>query len=92
VIGRDLFADPAWDMLLGLYAAELERTPKTTGELCSVADVPLSTANRWINALVERGLITVNSEGATGLIKLTPVGSAAMNRYFSTVSVALLPF
>jgi predicted transcriptional regulator len=92
LIGRDLFADPAWDMLLGLYAADLAGRRVSTGELCSAVDVPLSTATRWISALVERGLIMSSSQNATGSIKLTPSGSTAMNRYFSTVAVALLPF
>jgi hypothetical protein len=92
LIARDLFADPAWDMLLGLYAAEIAGARVSTAELCSDVDVPLSTANRWISALVERELVTLESQNPAGSIKLTLAGSAAMNRYFSTACGALLPF
>src|SRR3546814_2986047 len=32
----DLFADPAWDMLLDLYAARLERQPVSVSSLCKI--------------------------------------------------------
>lgn len=51
-----LFADPAWDMLLDLYAARLADEPVAVSSLCIAAQVPPTTALRWIRALTEQGL------------------------------------
>jgi len=53
----DLFADPAWDILLDLMAARLERKQVTVSSLCVAAAVPPTTALRWIGILTERGLL-----------------------------------
>lgn len=52
----DLFADPAWDMLLDLFAADLERRRVSVSSLCIAAAVPPTTALRWIGTLHEAGL------------------------------------
>jgi DNA-binding MarR family transcriptional regulator len=52
-----LFADPAWDMLLELYLAELMGKRRlSVGCLCQSAAVPATTALRWIRCLEEKGL------------------------------------
>ena len=51
-----LFEDPAWDMLLDLYAAELERTRVSVSSLCIAAAVAPTTALRWIAKMTETGL------------------------------------
>lgn len=51
-----LFADPAWDMLLDLFAAALERRRVSVSSLCIAAAVPPTTALRWIGTLHEAGL------------------------------------
>jgi len=53
----DLFADPAWDMLLDLMAARLEGKQVAVSSLCIAAAVPPTTALRWIGVLVEEGLV-----------------------------------
>lgn len=52
-----LFADPAWDMLLDLFAARLEHARVSVSSLCIAAAVPPTTALRWISTLSEAGLI-----------------------------------
>ncbi|OAN64827.1 winged helix DNA-binding protein [Sphingomonas sp. TDK1] len=52
----DLFADPAWDMLLDLFASELEYRKVSVSSLCIAAAVPPTTALRWIGTLHEAGL------------------------------------
>ncbi|MFN3389010.1 MAG: MarR family transcriptional regulator, partial [Allosphingosinicella sp.] len=54
---KDLFADPAWDMLLDLAAARLEGTMVSVSSLCIAGNVPTTTALRWIKTLVDRGLV-----------------------------------
>jgi hypothetical protein len=53
----ELFADPAWDMLLDLMAARLEGKKVAVSSLCIAAAVPPTTALRWIAILTERGLL-----------------------------------
>ena len=53
----DLFADPAWDMLLDLIAARLERTRVAVSSLCIAAAVPPTTALRWIKTMTDAGLL-----------------------------------
>ena len=53
----DLFADPAWDMLLDLTAARLEEVNVSVSSLCIAAAVPPTTALRWIKSLTEQGLV-----------------------------------
>jgi DNA-binding transcriptional ArsR family regulator len=53
----ELFADPAWDMLLDLLAAKLEGRHVSVTSLCGAAAVPPTTALRWIGKLEEEGLI-----------------------------------
>jgi len=51
----DLFADPAWDMLLDLLAARIERTRVAVSSLCIAASVPPTTALRTIQMMTDRG-------------------------------------
>lgn len=59
-----LFADPAWDILLDLIAARLERKQVTVSSLCIAAAVPPTTALRWISVLTERGLLVRSRDSA----------------------------
>lgn len=54
-LGTDLFADPAWDMLLDLFAARLEHGKVSVSSLCLAAAVPPTTALRWIALLESKG-------------------------------------
>ena len=49
--GEGLFADPAWDILLELYAAHLSQVRVSVGAACAASAVPPSTAIRWIDKL-----------------------------------------
>jgi DNA-binding MarR family transcriptional regulator len=53
----DLFFDPAWDMLLELYAAHLDQFDLCVGDLCVGSGVPLTTTLRWIRTMEEQGLL-----------------------------------
>lgn len=52
-----IFADPAWDMLLDLTAARMEGIDVPVSSLCVAAAVPTTTALRWIRTLSEAGLL-----------------------------------
>ncbi|MBB4154834.1 DNA-binding MarR family transcriptional regulator [Sphingomonas jinjuensis] len=82
--GANLFEDPAWDMLLDLYAAELERTRVSVSSLCIAAAVAPTTALRWITKLTEAGLFVRQpdpTDRRRAFMALTPRASEAMRRY-----------
>jgi hypothetical protein len=53
----DLFADPAWDILLDLAASRLERRSVSVSSLCIAAAVPPTTALRWIRLMTDQQLL-----------------------------------
>lgn len=58
IISRELFADPAWDILLELYAARLAQRRVSISKLTIASAVPATTALRWIDKLESLGLLT----------------------------------
>lgn len=62
----DLFAEPAWDMLLDLTAASLEGKLITVSSLCLAASVPTTTALRWIKHMTDEGLLIRRADDADG--------------------------
>ena len=52
-----LFGEPAWDILLILYWAEMEQLRLTVSNVCEAAHVPPTTALRWISKLEADGMI-----------------------------------
>jgi len=84
----DLFADPAWDMLLDLYAARLERQPVSVSSLCIAAAVPATTALRWIKTMTDAGLFLREDDPHDGrriFIALAEGACDALARYFEAL-------
>ncbi len=84
----DLFADPAWDMLLDLHAARLERQPVSVSSLCIAAAVPATTALRWIKTMTDAGLFLREADPHDGrriFIALAEGASDALARYFEAL-------
>ena len=82
----ELFADPAWDMLLDLTAARAEHRRVSVTSLCIASGVPPTTALRWIGLLTDAGLIVRNEDASDkrrAFIELTEKGSDSMARYFT---------
>ncbi|MET3726207.1 hypothetical protein [Sphingomonas trueperi] len=87
----DLFADPAWDMLLDLYAAELEHRQISVSSLCIAAAVPPTTALRWIGTLNEAGLFDRKADTTDrrrAYIALSELARRGMERYIAAVKRA----
>lgn len=55
--GTDLFANPAWHMLLDLFIAARTGKQISVSSLCITSLAPQTTALRHISGLVEKGLI-----------------------------------
>jgi DNA-binding MarR family transcriptional regulator len=82
----DLFADPAWDMLLDLLQAEIVQHRVPVSSLCIAAAVPATTALRWIKTMTDRGLLVRRDDPHDGrrvFIEMAPQTSAALRRFFS---------
>lgn len=62
----DIFADPAWDLLIDLYLAKLESRRISVSSACIASCVPPTTALRWIANLVEKGLIVRKADPFDG--------------------------
>lgn len=87
----NLFADPAWDILLELYAAELGHQRMSISALCTASAVPATTALRWIKLLEKNGLLVRKDDPMDRrrtFIFLAPNAFDRMERYFATVPVA----
>lgn len=82
----DLFADPAWDMLLDLLAARLEHERVSVSSLCIASAVPPTTALRWIRTLTEKGFVDRQADPHDGrrvYIALADHTAEAMSRWFT---------
>lgn len=82
----DLFADPAWDMLLDLSAARAEHSRVSVTSLCIASGVPPTTALRWIGQLIDAGLlqrVEDDTDRRRAFITLTDKAADAMARYFA---------
>jgi hypothetical protein len=85
----EIFADPAWDMLLDLTAAQLEGRLVPVSSLCIAAAVPTTTALRWVRSLTEAGLMERQIDPADARrshIRLSDDASSAMLSYLRVFS------
>jgi hypothetical protein len=85
---EDLFADPAWDMLLDLLQAEIAQLRVPVSSLCIAAAVPATTALRWLKSMTEKGIFVRRADPHDGrrvFVELSRDTSIAMRRYFAEV-------
>ena len=83
---EELFADPAWDMLLDLLQAEIAHLRVPVSSLCIAAAVPATTALRWLKTMVSKGLFVRRADPHDGrrvFVELAPEASRALRRYFA---------
>ncbi|MEJ7932769.1 MarR family transcriptional regulator [Sphingobium sp. AN558] len=85
-LAGELFADPAWDMLLDLMAARLEHERVSVSSLCIASAVPPTTALRWIRTLTDDGLVVRQADPHDGrriFIALADSAADALTRWFT---------
>jgi hypothetical protein len=93
-LGDGLFEDPGWDMLLDLYAAQLEGQRVSVSSLCIAAAVAPTTALRWIARMTEAGLFQRHpdpTDRRRAFMALSPRALAGMNAYMNATRRAGLP-
>jgi hypothetical protein len=88
---EELFADPAWDMLLDLLQAELSHLRVPVSSLCIAAAVPATTALRWLKTMGQEKLFVRRADPHDGrrvFVELAPETSMALRRYFAELGPA----
>ena len=73
--GADIFADPAWDIILDLYIHNSKHQDVCVTSACAAAMVPITTALRYITVLSDRGMIERSKnqkDGRSYLLRLSP--------------------
>lgn len=73
--GTDIFADPAWDIILDLYIQNSKNQDVCVTSACTAAMVPVTTALRYITVLSDRGMIERSKnhkDGRSYLLRLSP--------------------
>jgi DNA-binding MarR family transcriptional regulator len=84
--GGGLFADPAWDILLELYVAELRGQKLNASVLGIEAGIPQSTALRWLALLEKMGLARRSQDvfdKRRQWVALTRRATAGLEHYFA---------
>ena len=85
------FGEPAWDIILDLTLAWFEGKSVAVSSLCIASGVPMSTAMRWINDMIEAGLINrwVDPvDGRRNLMQISPATRDAMLRYLAALNIS----
>jgi hypothetical protein len=88
--GLPLFGEPAWDILLDLFASEAEGKAVSISSACLASSVPMTTALRWVARLEREGLIGRSATGDRRRINLhlTSAGRERMHRAVSAMATA----
>jgi DNA-binding MarR family transcriptional regulator len=80
-----MFGEPAWDMLLVLYARG-DETRLTVGRLAQLSGTRPTTALRWLEFLIREELVFRRPnlrDARSELIELTEKGRSKMKEYLS---------
>src|SRR5262245_8689821 len=83
-LDRNLFVEPAWDILLTLYVIDGDRRRLSTRDLSKHANLPLTTALRWLDYLEEQDLILRKSnpfDRRVVYVEISDKGRRAMDHY-----------
>ena len=88
-MSASLLAEPAWDMMLDLYAAHYEGKPVAVSSLCIAANVPSTTALRSIDAMTRKGCLVRKRDPEDGrriFITLSDGARTGLDGYFDALS------
>jgi DNA-binding MarR family transcriptional regulator len=83
-----LLGEPVWDMLLALYCLPPRNESLSVTGLIYAAEVPQTTGHRWIQLLMQKGLIERRPDPADRRrfhMQLTQKGEKLMEDYLSSI-------
>lgn len=90
IFKSDIFSEPAWDILLGMYIAHAEMRQSTVKSVYLASCVAMTTALRWTKNLEERNLImSVKSsrDKRVRLLELTPKAISKLEIIFDEIAI-----
>ena len=93
LLGGDLFGEPAWDILLELFAADWSGDKLSVSAACYVSGVPSSTALRWVVRLEREGWIQRVDDpldGRRSWLMLTDRAERSMREVVSQMAAAFV--
>jgi DNA-binding transcriptional ArsR family regulator len=79
----DLFSEPAWDILLDLFASAAEGRMISVTSSCIASGAPRTTAMRYLTELEDRGLVRRSGselDGRVNYLTLTALGNAKLRQ------------
>ncbi|HST35177.1 MAG TPA: winged helix DNA-binding protein [Allosphingosinicella sp.] len=88
----NIFPDPAWDILLDLFAARMEGKQVSISSACAAASVPPTTALRWVERLEKMGLAERAGDPKDGrriYIALSDTAASKMKGFFARARASL---
>jgi len=83
----DLFAEPAWDILLLLYGVEQSQERLSISAVCASVGAPATTVLRWIEKLERAGLISRQkhpTDRRVSWLQLTQDCISRLDRFFDS--------
>ena len=63
ILPPELFAEPAWDLLLELFIADAEGRRLTARQVCLRSGIAPSVMSRWLKHLSQSGSVRGDGEG-----------------------------
>lgn len=84
-IEAPVFGEPAWDMLLALYVAELTGAKYTVTQVSSYSGTPATTALRWLDHLEKQQYVSRSRSSKDGrciFVELSDKARAELDAYF----------
>jgi len=85
---RDLFGEPAWEILLALYVIEDSGARFTISKLAECIHAPLSTVVRWVKTLEEQSLVSRSNHPTDRrivFVRLLDKGRKALDDYLGAM-------
>ena len=85
---RSLFSEPAWDILLELYVADIEQQKVAVSQLCATAGLAATTGLRWLSTLEANRLVIRFADpldARRSFVALTGEGKRAMENFFESI-------
>ena len=63
ILPSDLFAEPAWDLLLELFVADAQGRRLTARQVCDRANIPPTVMSRWLKHMSQSGFVIGDGKG-----------------------------
>jgi len=83
-----MLGEPVWDMLLALYCFSARGEVLSVSGLCQAADVPQSTAIRWVQLMEQKQLVIRSKDrkdGRRAFVSLSDEAKQIIDNYLTSI-------